>query len=962
MKTSSKILTFLEKSNLFPLLNCLNKIAFPFFLFLLMVNLLITIGCSGGGNDSSNSNTNPDPNYIIIDEPNFSNLPSDKKDEILDMFESSNPVVIKNPDEKSINDLLDYLNLDIPIVFSEPFEKIDYYGIDIDNNEYWEFISTITTDYIVKENHFYTTYNNEIAYTLTSYTAVVNDDDFISPGYNYHLSNWLNDNTTRKKNSIDMKDILRKSETVDKNYLEDTYKQYHSNIVRTDYKDIDEVSKYGVNEDNVIGRHSFTYHYLTIYQKDDNKVLDRFFLTQECMLSPKTSKDKDENPKYILDYIKEYYISMGKINEFFYTPQHSSYPIFIFTKLLPENKNEEKEISYQYSGLYGGTIYGEIGGSASPQEGLEINGKIGVSTQIQKAYASSAKYNVVGVKLENLSDAYTAKWKYTMDDSVIKNNEKLGEIVFPVDLSSSTFSPKHTLIFNIDSKTIAYKRSVNLPIYFHSKYKSANTIEHISADNDKKAYKVIVKKEKKYFHNMILTLRLTPIEKRSLLNFKIENIGNQKIKLFITKGLNHIKECSWSISHDNQLVRIKDDQCQGIEHELYEEGDYKINLTVIDSNDEKYNTEKIYYNYLPNIIVDTESIDFGSIPTFQENLKMLKIKNVSSKSLTLEFYKLYDEVLTEYNNKSDCPFHIHIFPPEKELIEPNKIVTALIKFSPKTSNGLGNVNASLIIKVKDSNLTEIKDQKTVKLSGVILQNNEKAFTNSFGMTFVRIPAGTFMMGSPNDEIGRYNGETLHQVTLTQDFYMQTTEVTQGQWKAVMGNNPSFHSSCGCDCPVEKVSWEDAKEFTEKLNQLENANKYRLPTEAQWEYAARAGSTTSLANGNLVEEHCGIDTNLNAMGWYCGNSGRKTHQVAQKQANAWGLYDMHGNVFEWCQDWYGSYPTNSVTDPGGASSGSGRVIRGGSWHNDAQYCRSANRYDLSPGGRNLSLGLRLMRTP
>ncbi|KPA17999.1 Sulphatase-modifying factor domain protein, partial [Candidatus Magnetomorum sp. HK-1] len=178
----------------------------------------------------------------------------------------------------------------------------------------------------------------------------------------------------------------------------------------------------------------------------------------------------------------------------------------------------------------------------------------------------------------------------------------------------------------------------------------------------------------------------------------------------------------------------------------------------------------------------------------------------------------------------------------------------------------------------------------------------ETFTNSIGMTFVRIPAGTFIMGSPEDELGRWSDEVLHQVTLTQDFYMQTTEVTQGQWKAIMGNNPSYFSNCGDNCPVEYVSWNDAQEFIQKLNQKEG-DTYRLPTEAEWEYAARAGSTTALANGNLVEKDCNLDVNLNAMGWYCGNSNSETHQVAQKQANAWGLYDMHGNVWEWCNDWY-----------------------------------------------------------
>jgi len=237
-------------------------------------------------------------------------------------------------------------------------------------------------------------------------------------------------------------------------------------------------------------------------------------------------------------------------------------------------------------------------------------------------------------------------------------------------------------------------------------------------------------------------------------------------------------------------------------------------------------------------------------------------------------------------------------------------------------------------------------------------NNIQTWTNEFDMTFVLIQPGTFDMGSPKDETDRETDEVQHSVTLTRSFYLQTTEVTQGQWKAVMGSNPSNFSSCGDDCPVELVSWEDTKEFIEKLNLHENTNRYRLPSEAQWEYAARAGSTTALANGNIVKTACNLDTNLDAMGWYCGNANNKTHPVAQKQANALGLYDMHGNVWEWCQDWYDTYPANSVTDPMGPSSGTKRVMRGGNWYNESRRCRSAERGSESPTARHNNIGLRL----
>jgi formylglycine-generating enzyme required for sulfatase activity len=239
-----------------------------------------------------------------------------------------------------------------------------------------------------------------------------------------------------------------------------------------------------------------------------------------------------------------------------------------------------------------------------------------------------------------------------------------------------------------------------------------------------------------------------------------------------------------------------------------------------------------------------------------------------------------------------------------------------------------------------------------------LSSSDPTFTNSLGMTFVSIPAGTFTMGSPEDELGRDSYETQHQVTLTQGYYMQTTEVTQGQWEAVMGSNPSYYSDCGTICPVEDVSWDEVQEFINELNQL-GEGTYSLPTEAQWEYAARAGSTTAFANGEITGTGVGYDPNLDAMGWYLYNSDDEAHPVAQKTPNAWGLYDMHGNVYEWCQDWYDSYISESVTDPAGPSSGSYRVLRGGSWYSNAQDCRSALRYNLTPGGSISFIGFRLV---
>ncbi len=238
----------------------------------------------------------------------------------------------------------------------------------------------------------------------------------------------------------------------------------------------------------------------------------------------------------------------------------------------------------------------------------------------------------------------------------------------------------------------------------------------------------------------------------------------------------------------------------------------------------------------------------------------------------------------------------------------------------------------------------------------------KTFTNSIGMTFVQIPAGTFMMGSPSSESGRDNDENQHRVTLTQPFYLQTTEVTQGQWKAIMGSNPSYFDSCGNDCPVEQVSWNDCQEFIRKLNQREGNGTYRLPTEAEWEYACRAGTTTPFNTGNcLSANEANYDGNYPYMGCSRGQYRKKTVSVGSFSPNAWGLYDMHGNVWEWCQDWKGDYPGGSVTDPEGPSSGQYPVIRGGSWSHNAGNCRSADRNISTPDYRSRFNGFRVAWT-
>ena len=228
------------------------------------------------------------------------------------------------------------------------------------------------------------------------------------------------------------------------------------------------------------------------------------------------------------------------------------------------------------------------------------------------------------------------------------------------------------------------------------------------------------------------------------------------------------------------------------------------------------------------------------------------------------------------------------------------------------------------------------------------------------MEFVRVPAGSFVMGSPADEEGRQDNETQHEVTLSQGFWVGRYEVTQGEWEALMGSNPSHFSECGAQCPVETVSWDDAQEFIRKLNEREAGSGYvyRLPTEAEWEYAARAGTTGP--------RHGELDEIAWWGGWGYGNSGSRTHPVGQKRPNAWGLHDMLGNVWEWTADLYGDYPRGAVIDPAGPSANEWgyRVYRGGGWGLGAGFVRSAVRFYGWPDGWGHELGVlgfRLVRT-
>jgi formylglycine-generating enzyme required for sulfatase activity len=245
---------------------------------------------------------------------------------------------------------------------------------------------------------------------------------------------------------------------------------------------------------------------------------------------------------------------------------------------------------------------------------------------------------------------------------------------------------------------------------------------------------------------------------------------------------------------------------------------------------------------------------------------------------------------------------------------------------------------------------EVRDVETEK-ENISIEEPEKIAKqgNSIGMKFTLIPAGEFNMGSE----GIHDEKPVHKVKINNPFYLGTYPVTQREWKAVMWRNRSFFK--GDDLPVEQVSWDDVQKFIKKLNEKEGTDKYRLPYEAEWEYACRAGTTTRYSFGDSESE-------LDDYAWYAKNSEDKTHPVGQKKANPWGLYDMYGNVWEWVQDeWHDSYD-GAPADGSAWESGDGadRVICGGSWCLNARNCRSAYRNHFVSGYRGYSLGFRILQ--
>jgi formylglycine-generating enzyme required for sulfatase activity len=305
-----------------------------------------------------------------------------------------------------------------------------------------------------------------------------------------------------------------------------------------------------------------------------------------------------------------------------------------------------------------------------------------------------------------------------------------------------------------------------------------------------------------------------------------------------------------------------------------------------------------------------------------------------------------DLTVTAWEGLPASGFELVNAPPVPLTITPHAAITLTVQFAPES---LGRKAATLTIHLEQAS-EPMPEVPLVGVGVVAIPSTDGYFysplTNSLGMEFVYIHSGSFRMGSPETEPGRNPDEIQHEVTITRAYYLQTTSVTQAQWQALMGVTPSPFKERDRDCPVVGISWSDCQEFIQRLNDR-GEGTYRLPTEAQWEYACRAGTPTAFANGEIIKVFCEYDPNLDAIGWYCGNAPQGPNPVAQKSPNAWGLYDMHGNVYEWCHDWYAEYPTTPQTDPQGPFSGSARIARGGSWFSSSKNCRSAARFKCPP---------------
>lgn len=408
---------------------------------------------------------------------------------------------------------------------------------------------------------------------------------------------------------------------------------------------------------------------------------------------------------------------------------------------------------------------------------------------------------------------------------------------------------------------------------------------------------------------------------------------------------------TWSVSYNGTLIEGVATQCQVYYFDAIESA----------------NDNKVVFNYLTAVYADKNASYFykdGAISItalLMPQTARFRFKGTPGTEFTVYGFNGYDGYSSKALTQSDGSIYTRI---ESDGYSPY-IYGFLSSENAIFGVYYGEYNYSRTI-----NDTEFAQGRTGKFTlptedsftGWEKEENDLYIVNGISFKMIYIEAGTFIMGATEEQAGADSDETPpHQVTITKDYYMGETEVTQALWYAVMGQKPTSDGSewsstygLGDNYPAYFISWNDCQKFITKLNQLTGLT-FRLPTEAEWEYAARGGNkatTQTLYSGSNT---------IGDVAWYDDNSSSSTHAFAGKSANALGLYDMSGNVWEWCNDWYGSYSSGAQTDPTGSSSGSSRVLRGGSWGGSATSCRVAYRYSSSVVNRSYDSGMRLALT-
>jgi len=487
---------------------------------------------------------------------------------------------------------------------------------------------------------------------------------------------------------------------------------------------------------------------------------------------------------------------------------------------------------------------------------------------------------------------------------------------------------------------------------------------------------------------------------------KIASDGSGKNGLYTQHLLNYIHEPGLSIEQVFKKVRIGVIGDTGGKQIPWENSSLLGDFYFVKSKSDKSNNDPINYE-----LRFWKSADKSASRSFYQAY-LEKYPNGHFSDLATRKLKLFDfgqvtirsnvfndhiKINGEYRGSSQLDIELkvgeHSIEVSKEGYEPYKI-NVMVKGNEKQ---LLNVQLKAVSnndnQTKPKQIeTTLKPSKPVPLVTEKLQNVAKTTKQKitvkpkleseklFDMEFIKVPAGCFMMGSPFSEEGRLQDELQHEVCISKDYWLGKYEVTQAQWQSIMGKNPSYFKGCGTDCPVEEVSWNDIQSFIFRLNDKTGLN-YRLPTEAEWEYAARAGTQSATYKNN--PEWIGTNNvpDLNDIAWYSGNSGIDykggkycedwedkqlegfrcgTHSVGKKQPNAWGFYDMIGNVWEWTNDRYGRYSSKLKDDPKGPKKGGMRVTRGGNWSDSIQQNRSAARYGFGVRTKQNNLGFRLAR--